>query len=146
MQIATWISHPCSSTPIHYLNARVNAFIFSIGMVPPAQPPPWWPAGKSPWGGDCLGQPWQGRKGSHPLCGGATSTPGLQRLMDRVELGTRDMTVHTLSALPCTRTQSLVLWSQSPAMVGCEEDGKKRPCVCAETSAGACTVVIGQGE
>ena len=40
MQIADWISHPGSSTPIHYLNAKVNAFIFSTGMVPPARPPP----------------------------------------------------------------------------------------------------------
>lgn len=40
MQIADWISHPGSSTPIHYLNAKVNAFIFSTGVVPPARPPP----------------------------------------------------------------------------------------------------------
>lgn len=66
--------------------------------------------------------------------------------MDRVKLGTWDMTRHPLSALPCTRAQNLVLWSQSPAMVDCEGDGKKRPCVCAETSAGASNVVVGYGE
>lgn len=148
MQIAAWISHPGSSTPIHYLNVKVNAFIFSTGMVPPAQPPPWWPAGRSFWQGDCLVQPWQGREGSHPFCGGATSTPGdkVQRLMNKVELGTRDMTLHSLSALPCTGTQGLVWWSQSPAMVDCKGHGRKRPCVCAGTSAGASSIMIGQEE
>lgn len=148
MQIAAWINHPGSSTAIHYLNVRVNAFIFSTGMVPPAQPPPWWPAGRSPWGGDCLGQPWQGREGSHPLCGGATSSPEdkVQRLRDRVALGRWDMTLHPLSALLCTRTQGLVLWSQGPAVVDCKGDGRRRPCVCAGTSAEARSVVAGQGE
>lgn len=124
MQIADWISHPGSSTPIHYLNAKVNAFISSAGMVLPARPPPGGLQAGVP------GQPWQGREGSHPLCRGANSTPGdkVQRLSGRVAPGTWDLSLHP------PLCSSLVLWPHGPAVAACHgrwaaSSLRKRLCV-----------------
>lgn len=140
MQIAAGISHPGSSTPIHYLNAKVNAFIFSTGVVPPAWPPPEGPIlGRSPWAGDWPGQPRQGREGSHPLRGGATSAPGdkVQKAEQQDDTGDVGLDPTPSSALPCPRTWALRPHGPWQLIKGAglpRNEGKGS--VCAGTSAG----------
>lgn len=106
--------------------------------------PSWWPAGRSSWAGDCPGQPWQDREGSHSLCGGATSTPGdkVQRLSGRVALATWDLTPQPplcSSLHQDPDSGAAAPWPSRGSLsreLGCLFPKEKAVCVCTGTSAG----------